>query len=38
MLPHLTESSNETVWLVYGSTPLLRNEDTPWLIDLFNEV
>ena len=38
MLPHFTDSSNETVWLVSGSTPLLRSEDVRWLIGLFDEV
>ena len=37
MLPNFTGSSNEIVWLAYGSTPLLRTEDVPWLIELFNE-
>ena len=38
MLRHLTGSSNGTVWLVFGATPLLGSEDVPWLIDLFDEV
>ena len=38
MLPHFTGSSNETVWLEYGSTPLLRSEDVRWLIGLYDEV
>ena len=38
MLPHFTGSSTETVWLDYGSTPLLRSEDVRWLIGLYEEV